>query len=258
MTARKYFGTDGIRGRAGVDPITPEFMLRWPGYRPRARRRQRNRADRKDTRISGYMLSRRSKPGCRWRRCSPARPDATPAVDLTRAPQGTTGIGYQRVANPYYDNGIKLFSAGESSTMRRARSSRTRLRRPTCARVIGKAAWVDDAANATSRSAGTVPGVDLRGKKIAVDCARATTTSPRSCRRPRRRRDWDRRTPTATTSIRSARPQALQRAYATTPRTSARLDGDGDRVQMVDYTGAVVDGDDLLWILASDRHASAP
>jgi phosphoglucosamine mutase len=180
MTAKKYFGTDGIRGRAGVEPITPEFMLRLG----RAIGRVLGDGNAtvligKDTRISGYMLESALEAGlvAVGADVRLLGPMPTPAVAyLTRALGGTTGIVISASHNPYYDNGIKLFSAqGEKLDDEVELAIERELEvvaAPHAPERIGKAVRVDDAAQRyLAFCLRTVPGVDLRGKKIAVDCA---------------------------------------------------------------------------------------
>jgi len=273
MSARKYFGTDGIRGRAGVDPITPEFMLRLG----RAIGRVFGDGDGnatvligKDTRISGYMLESALEAGlvAVGADVRLLGPMPTPAVAfLTRALGGTTGIVISASHNPYYDNGIKLFSAQgeklEDAVELAIERELDAVSAPHAPEPIGKAARVDDAAQRyLAFCHGTVPGVDLRGKKIAVDCAHGATYHIA----PKLLADLG-----ADVIAIGVHPdgyninhecgathmQALQRCVLDNAADfGIAFDGDGDRVQMVDHTGAIVDGDDLLWILASDRHVA--
>jgi phosphoglucosamine mutase len=271
MAAKKYFGTDGIRGRAGVDPITPEFMLRLG----RAIGRVFGDGNAtvligKDTRISGYMLESALEAGlvAVGADVRLLGPMPTPAVAyLTRALRGTTGIVISASHNPYYDNGIKLFSAqGEKLDDDVELAIERELEvvaAPYAPERIGKAARVDDAAQRyLAFCLRTVHGVDLRGKKIAVDCAHGATYHIA----PKLLSDLG-----ADVIAIGVQPdgyninqecgathmQALQRCVRDNAADfGIAFDGDGDRVQMVDDTGAIVDGDDLLWILASDRHAA--
>jgi phosphoglucosamine mutase len=231
MAAKKYFGTDGIRGRAGVDPITPEFMLRLG----RAIGRVLGDGNAtvligKDTRISGYMLESALEAGlvAAGADVRLLGPMPTPAVAyLTRALRGTTGIVISASHNPYYDNGIKLFSAQgeklEDAVELAIERELDTASAPHAPERIGKAARVDDAAQRyLAFCHRTVPGVDLRGKKIAVDCAHGAT-------------------------------------YHIAPKLLADLGADviaigvhPDGYNINKECGAT----HLLWILASDRHAA--
>ena len=270
MTAKKYFGTDGIRGRAGVEPITPEFMLRLG----RAIGRVLGDGEAtvligKDTRISGYMLESALEAGLVAAGADVLLlgPMPTPAVaHLTRALGGTTGIVISASHNPYYDNGIKLFSAqGEKldDAVELAIEQELESPGPHASGQIGKAARVEDAAQRyLAFCLRTVPGVDLRGKKIAVDCAHGATYHIA----PKLLADLGADVigigvnPDGYNINRdcgATHMQALQHCvHDNAADFGIAFDGDGDRVQMVDHTGAIVDGDDLLWILASDRHAA--
>jgi phosphoglucosamine mutase len=271
MTGKKYFGTDGIRGRAGEHPITPEFMLRLgraigrvlgDGVRPTV-------LIGKDTRVSGYMLESALEAGlvAAGADVRLLGPMPTPAVaQLTRELGGSAGIVISASHNPYQDNGIKLFSAqGEKledavelaieHELDAAPETQTPSR-------IGKAVRVDDAAQRYARFClGVAPGLNLRGRRIVIDCAHGATYHIA----PRLFAELG-----ADVTPIGVQPDGLN-INAGCGATDLRMlqqavreqradlgiafDGDGDRVQMVDRDGAVVDGDDLLYILALDRHA---
>ncbi len=271
MTGKKYFGTDGIRGRAGEHPITPEFMLRLGraigrvlGDGPRA-----TVLIGKDTRVSGYMLESALEAGlvAAGADVRLLGPMPTPAVaQLTRELGGSGGIVISASHNPYQDNGIKLFSAqGEKLedavelAIEHELDATTDTRPPA---RIGKAARVDDAAQRyLAFCLGAATGLNLRGRKIVIDCAHGATYHI---------------APKLFTELGAdvvaigVQPDGLNinlgcgatdlRLLQETVRglradLGIAFDGDGDRVQMVDQDGAVVDGDDLLYILALDRHA---
>ena len=185
---RKYFGTDGIRGRVGQEPITPEFVLRLgyaagttlvsrehlpPGERPAV-------LIGKDTRISGYMLeaaleSGFSAAGVDVMLCGPL---PTPAIAyLTRALRLQAGVVISASHNPYDDNGIKFFSAlGTKLPDAVETEIEARLEQPMgcmASAQLGKARRIDDAAGRYIEFCkSTFPvALDLRGMRIAVDCA---------------------------------------------------------------------------------------
>jgi phosphoglucosamine mutase len=271
MTEKKYFGTDGIRGRAGEHPITPEFMLRLGRAIGRVLGNGKHATVLigKDTRVSGYMLESALEAGlvAAGADVRLLGPMPTPAVaQLTRELGGSAGIVISASHNPYYDNGIKLFSAhGEkledAVELAIERELDSAVGTQALGR-IGKAARVDDAAQRyLDFCLATVPGLDLRGRKIVLDCAHGATYHLA----PKLFAELG-----ADVHAIGVQPDGINindRCGATDLRAlqdSVRgngadlgiaFDGDGDRVQMVDQDGAVVDGDDLLYILALDRHA---
>lgn len=266
MTGKKYFGTDGIRGRAGEHPITPEFMLKL------GRAIGRVLGDGhatvligKDTRVSGYMLESALEAGLLAGGADVRLlgPMPTPAVAyLTRSLGGTAGIVISASHNPYYDNGIKLFSAqGEKLDDDVELAIEREIDAPLPATIprIGKAARVDDAVQRyLDFCLAAAPGLDLRGRDIVLDCAHGATYAIA----PKLFAELG-----ANVAAIGVQPDGLninQRCGAidlralqeAVRRGGAELgiafDGDGDRVQMIDASGAVVDGDDLLYILACD------
>jgi phosphoglucosamine mutase len=271
MTEKKYFGTDGIRGRAGEHPITPEFMLRLGRAigRVLGDGRRATVLIGKDTRVSGYMLESALEAGlvAAGADVRLLGPMPTPAVaQLTRELGGSAGIVISASHNPFHDNGIKLFSAqGEKLedavelAIERELDAAPDTRPPA---RIGKAARVDDAAQRyLAFCLAAAPGLDLRGRKIVIDCAHGATYHIA----PKLFAELGADVVTigvqpdglninlgcGATDLRLLRDTVLgQHADL-----GIAFDGDGDRVQMVDHDGAIVDGDDLLYILALDRHA---
>jgi len=280
--ARKYFGTDGIRGRVGEQPITPEFVLRL-GYaagttlatREQARG-QTHEGDRpavligKDTRISGYMLeaaleSGFAAAGVDVMLCGPM---PTPAIAyLTRALRLQAGVVISASHNPYQDNGIKFFSAQGAKLPDNIEAEiEVRLEQPMgCVDSLhlGKARRVDDAAGRYIEfSKSTFPNeLDLRGLKIVVDCAHGAAyhIAPSVFHELG-----------AEVSAIAAAPNGLNinaGVGATSPQHLSRsvieqradigiaLDGDADRLLMVDADGKLFDGDQLLYIIACQRAA---
>src|SRR4051812_24703529 len=185
MVDKKYFGTDGIRGRAGQAPITADFMLRL-GY---AAGRVLSDGERatvligKDTRISGYMLESALEAGLLSAGADVrlVGPMPTPAVAfLTRELGASAGIVISASHNPYWDNGVKFFGANgeklpDEIEYEMERELDAPLASMTAAR-IGKAARVDDAMKryATFCRA-AVPGLDLSGLRVVLDCAHGAT-----------------------------------------------------------------------------------
>ena len=271
MTTKKYFGTDGIRGRAGVEPITAEFMLKL-GH---ALGQVLSGDDRalvligKDTRISGYMLESALEAGlvAAGADVRLLGPMPTPAVaHLTRALGGSAGIVISASHNPYFDNGIKLFSAQGEKLADAVELALEReidaAPRSVAPERIGKAVRVDDAPQRYLEFCkAAVPGIDLRGKKIVLDCAHGATYHIA----PKLFADLG-----ADVTAIGVQPDglninrdcgathlaALQAAVREhTADLGIAFDGDGDRLQLVDAEGAIADGDDLLFVLASDRKA---
>jgi phosphoglucosamine mutase len=271
MTKKKYFGTDGIRGRAGEEPITAEFMLKLgqAAGRVLGDGKRATVVIGKDTRISGYMLESALEAGlvsvgADVRLLGPM---PTPAVaQLTREIGASAGIVISASHNPYFDNGVKFFSgAGEKldDSVELAIEAALAASVPTTApQRIGKAARVDDAAVRYSKFCReAVPGLSLRGMRIVLDCAHGATyhiapaifselgaqiiaigVNPDGLN--------------INLDCGATHPAAMQAAVREHGADiGIAFDGDGDRVQMVDRDGKIADGDDLLYILARDRHA---
>ena len=270
MTEKKYFGTDGIRGRAGEHPITPEFMLKLgraigrvlaDGHSPSV-------LIGKDTRVSGYMLESALEAGlvASGADVRLLGPMPTPAVAyLTRALAGNAGIVISASHNPYHDNGIKLFSAsGEKldDEVELAIERELDASPPATNARIGKAVRVDDAAQRyVMFCLAAVPGLDLRGSKIVLDCAHGATyqVAPKifvelgaDVTAIGVRPDGSNINAACGATDLAALQSALRESGAD---LGIAFDGDGDRVQMVDRDGHLVDGDDLLYILARNRKA---
>jgi phosphoglucosamine mutase len=270
MIDKKYFGTDGIRGRAGETPITAEFMLALGRAAGRVLMSHHHAAVviGKDTRISGYMLESALEAGLVSAGADVRLlgPMPTPAVAfLTRQIGASAGIVISASHNPYWDNGIKFFDGNgeklaDETELAIEREIEAHAPSQTSDR-IGKAARVDDAAERYSEFCrSTVPGLDLSGLRIVLDCAngatyhiapdlftalgadvRAIGVKPDGLNINR--------------DCGATHPQALQAAVLEhRAHVGIAFDGDGDRLQMVDEHGLLADGDDLLYVLASDRH----
>ncbi|WP_313514013.1 phosphoglucosamine mutase [Pseudomonas sp.] len=269
--SRKYFGTDGIRGLVGQFPITPDFMLKLGWAAGMAFRRQG--ACRilvgKDTRISGYMFESALEAGL-----SAAGADVmllgpmpTPAIAyLTRTFHAEAGIVISASHNPHYDNGIKFFSGHGTKLPDEVELMIEELLDTPMVVVesakLGKVSRINDAAGRYIEFCkSSVPtSTDFAGLKIVVDCAHGATYKVA----PNVFRELG-----ADVSVLAAQPNGLNindRCGSTHVDSlqaavieqhadiGIAFDGDGDRVLMVDHTGAIVDGDELLYVIARDLH----
>lgn len=273
---RKYFGTDGVRGRVGSAPITPDFVMRLGHAAGRALMRSvpMPAGERptvligKDTRLSGYMLESALEAGF-----SAAGVDVclvgplpTPAVAyLTRALRLQAGIVISASHNPYYDNGIKFFSAqGAKLPDQVERAIEAGVDEPmSCvpSDELGRARRIDDARGRYIEFCkGTFPNdLDLRGLRIVVDCAHGAAyhVAP----------DVFHELGAEVITV-GAQPNGLninENCGATAPEAlratvlahradlGLALDGDADRIQMVDAEGALYDGDQLLYAIVCSR-----
>lgn len=273
---RKYFGTDGVRGRVGLSPITPDFILRLGYAAGMALVAQDNRVagERpavligKDTRISGYMLEAAleagfSAAGVDVMLCGPM---PTPAVAyLTRALRLQVGVVVSASHNPYYDNGIKFFSAlGTKLQDAVEREIEARLDQPmVCmeSSKLGKARRVDDAAGRYIEFCkSTFPNdFDLRGLKIVVDSAHGAAyhVAPSVFHELGAEVVGIGDAPNGLNindSVGATAPDTLSQAVVSAGADCGiALDGDGDRLVMVDASGAIYDGDRLLYVIARHR-----
>ena len=275
--ARKYFGTDGVRGRVGEAPITPEFVMHL-GYAAG----QVLVADRgalpegehptvligKDTRISGYMLEAALEAGFTAAGVNVLMtgPMPTPAVAyLTRALRLQAGVVISASHNPFEDNGIKFFSAsGQKLPDSVEETIEARLDVPintVSARQLGRARRIEDAAaRYIEFCKSTYPNhLDLRGLRIVVDCAHGATyhVAPHVLHElgaeviaignaPNGYNINDQCGATSTAALTAAVKE--HRADL-----GIALDGDGDRLMMADATGRIYDGDALLYVIARHR-----
>jgi len=266
----KYFGTDGIRGRVGDAPVTADFMLRLgrAAGKVLADGESRSVVIGKDTRISGYMFESALEAGLAAAGANVALlgPMPTPAIAyLTRTLHACAGIVISASHNPFYDNGIKFFSAdGEKLPDETEQAIEAEIEKPfttVASESMGKAVRIEDAAGRYIEFCkGTIPfEITLRGLKIVVDCANGATY---------------RVAPAVFEELGAevitvgARPNGLNindGCGSTFPEHVSKavlshgadvgiaLDGDGDRVVMVDARGEIVNGDELLYILAAAR-----
>ena len=277
---RKYFGTDGIRGRVGKSPITPDFVMRL-GYAAGSALVGRDASAHerpavligKDTRISGYMLEAAleagfSAAGVDVMLCGPM---PTPAVAyLTRALRLQAGVVISASHNPYDDNGIKFFSAqGTKLPDAVELDIEARLEQPmTCmdSARLGKARRVDDAAGRYIEFCkSTFPNdLDLRGLKIVVDSAHGAAyhVAPSVFHELGAEIIGVGDAPNGLNinlDVGATAPEALRRAVLEKRADCGiALDGDGDRLVMVDAAGTLYDGDQLLYVIARHRARSQP
>lgn len=274
---KKYFGTDGIRGRVGDAPITPDFMMRL-GY---AAGRVLTSIDNhlaasahpsvligKDTRISGYMLESALQAGLAAAGVDVllTGPMPTPAVAyLTRALRARAGIVISASHNPFEDNGIKFFSAaGTKLPDDIEHAIEAELEKPLQtmnSAQLGKARRIDDAAGRYIEFCkSTFPNaLDLRGLKIVLDCAHGATyhVAPPVFHELGAEIISIGNHPDGLNinlDCGSTHPQALCRAVVEHQADlGIAFDGDGDRVIMVDGDGQLLDGDQLLYMIAMHR-----
>ena len=267
---KRFFGTDGIRGRVGSEPITPEFIMKlgWAAGRVFAERGGGSVLIGKDTRISGYIFESALEAGfsAAGINVSLLGPMPTPAIAyLTRTFKGCAGVVISASHNPYYDNGIKFFSAAGTKVddgielaiealldepMKMVDSNR-----------IGKVTRIDDAPGRYIEFCkSTFPAhYSLAGMCIVLDCAHGATyhVAPSVFRelgaevlemgvQPNGLNIND--------GVGSTAPEAMAlRVRQSSADLGIAFDGDGDRVIMVDSHGEVVDGDELLYLMTRVR-----
>lgn len=271
--ARTYFGTDGIRGLVGRSPITPDFALRLAHAVGRVLRRKEARPMvliGKDTRISGYMLESALESGFNSAGVDVMLlgPLPTPGVAyLTRAQRASLGVVISASHNPYYDNGIKFFSA-QGTKLPDAWEEEVEQA------LTEDPVWVDSAALGKARRLEDAPGryiefckstfdhaLTLKGVKIVVDAAHgaAYQIAPKvfhelgadvvaiGC------------APDGLNineGVGATHPEALVLAVrANKADFGVALDGDADRLLLVDAAGRLYNGDELLYLMAADRLA---
>ena len=273
MAETRYFGTDGIRGRVGEEPITADFMLRLGRAAGRVLAENEKRAVviGKDTRISGYMFESALEAGLAAAGANVALlgPMPTPAVAyLTRTLYACAGIVISASHNPFEDNGVKFFSAdGEKLADELEHRIEAELEQPfstVSAADMGKANRIDDAAGRYIEFCkGTIPfGTLLYGMRLVVDCAHGSTYKVG----PAVFRELGAKVYTIgdqpdglniNDGFGSTSPAALQKAVIEHQADlGIAFDGDGDRLIMVDAEGQVVDGDQLLYVIARQRQIS--
>lgn len=270
---RRYFGTDGIRGRVGEPPITADFMLKlgWALGRVLGRERRPLVMIGKDTRISGYMFESAleaglSAAGADIRLLGPM---PTPAIAyLTSTFHAAAGIVISASHNPHEDNGVKFFSGhGRKLDDATEEAIERELERPLVtvpSAELGKVARLADASGryiefCKGRVSRSMRFDDLR---LVIDCANGATyqVGPEVFRELGADVIPIGDEPDGlniNVDCGSTHPQRLQAAVREHGADlGIALDGDGDRVLMVDEQGELVDGDELLFIIASGRHAA--
>ncbi|HDU8315093.1 TPA: phosphoglucosamine mutase [Proteus mirabilis] len=269
MSERKYFGTDGIRGKVGDSPITPDFVLKlgWAAGKVLARHGSRKIIIGKDTRISGYMLESALEAGLAAAGLSASftGPMPTPAVAyLTRTFRAEAGIVISASHNPYYDNGIKFFSIDGTKLPDEVEEAiEAEMEKPiTCVESaeLGRANRIVDAAGRYIEFCkGTFPNENnLNGLKVVVDCAHGATyhIAPNVFRELGAEVITIGCEPTGinindecgATDVRMLQKRVLEEGAD----VGLAFDGDGDRIIMVDHKGLKVDGDQILYIIARE------
>ena len=263
---RKYFGTDGIRGAVGTYPITPEFVMKlgWAAGKVFAQQGKSKILIGKDTRISGYMFESALEAGLTAAGVDSGLlgPMPTPGIAyLTRTFHADAGIVISASHNPYHDNGIKFFSAGGTKLDDEIELEIERYLDEPMTTVssdnLGKAFRINDAAGRYIEFCkSTVRRLKLKGKRIVLDCAHGATYQIA----PAVFKEMGAEIITIGASpdglninkdIGSTSPKQLQqKVVETRADLGIGFDGDGDRVVMVDEKGEIVDGDELLFIMA--------
>ena len=267
---RKYFGTDGVRGRVGEAPITPDFVLKlgWAVGQVLAREGRSKVLIGKDTRISGYMFESALEAGLVAAGVDVRLlgPMPTPAIAyLTRTFKAKAGIVISASHNPFYDNGIKFFSAeGNKLADDVELAIEAALDKPMTtveSAQLGKVSRIDDAAGRYIEYCKSTINTELslEGLRLVLDCAHGATyhiapsvfaelgaevvvlgANPNGLN--------------INADVGSTHTEALrERVLSEKADLGIAFDGDGDRVLFVDADGSLVDGDELLYIIAADQ-----
>ena len=267
---KKYFGTDGIRGTVGESPITPDFFLKlgWATGRVFAEEGHGFVLVGKDTRISGYMFESALEAGLSAAgvNTSLLGPMPTPGVAyLTRTLRAQAGIVISASHNPYYDNGIKFFST-EGSKLADELEYKIEhyLDQPVttvASDKLGKAKRLPDAAGRYIEfcKASIPSSIDFNGLRVVVDCANGSTyhIAPHVFSEVGIEVITIASEPDGLNineKCGATKPEQLQKAVIEyRADLGIALDGDGDRLIMVDHKGEIVDGDELIFIIAKAR-----
>ncbi|HET8817684.1 MAG TPA: phosphoglucosamine mutase [Pseudidiomarina sp.] len=267
MSQRKYFGTDGVRGRVGEFPITPDFAVKlgWAAGTVLSANGNYRVLMGKDTRISGYMLESALEAGLLSAGVSVEflGPMPTPAVAyLTRNFRAAAGIVISASHNPYYDNGIKFFSDIGSKLPDHVEAEIERLLDEPIKCVpsedMGRASRIGDAPGRYIEFCKSVfpSDLSLRGMRIVVDCAHGATyhIAP-DVLRELGADIWELGTEPNGVNINekcgATHLDALrEKVLKEKADLGFALDGDGDRIMLVTPSGRIVDGDDIVFILA--------
>jgi len=269
MSDRKYFGTDGIRGKVGENMINPEFVMKlgWAAGKVLAGQGTNKVLIGKDTRISGYMLESALEAGLSAAGINIGLlgPMPTPAIAyLTKTFRSEAGIVISASHNPYYDNGIKFFSAdGMKLDDAIEIAIEEQMDKPmecVASDKLGKAVRIGDASGRYIEFCkGNFPSsLSLKGLKIVVDCANGATyhiapnvlselgaevieigTEPDGLNINRK---------VGATSMKAVTESVIKHKAD----LGFALDGDGDRLMLVDHKGNVIDGDQIVYIIARD------
>ncbi|WED22429.1 phosphoglucosamine mutase [Vibrio sp. JC009] len=269
MSERRYFGTDGVRGKVGQYPITPDFVLKlgWAAGRVLAKQGTKQVIIGKDPRISGYMMESALEAGlaAAGLKATLTGPMPTPAIAyLTQTFRAEAGIVISASHNPYYDNGIKFFSSqGTKLPDEVELAIEAELDKELqCVESseLGKAVRLDDAAGRYIEFCkGTFPkDHHLTGLKIVVDCANGATyhiapnvfselgaevvamgVEPNGVNINKE---------VGATDVRALQKRVVEEKAD----LGLAFDGDGDRIIMVDHEGNKVDGDQIAYIIARD------
>lgn len=269
MSSRKYFGTDGIRGRVGEGVITADFVLRLGNALGRVLSAGGARRPLvlvgKDTRISGYMFESALEAGLTAAGADVQLlgPMPTPAIAfLARTLGADAGVVISASHNPFHDNGIKFFSAhGEKLDDATEEAIEAAIDQPLLTVEAGQLGKARRSVEAIGRyvefcKATVVRGFALRGLKVVLDCAHGATyqVAPLLFAELGAQVTTIGAAPNGLNindGVGSTHPRALQQAVVEQGADlGIAFDGDGDRVLMVDDQGALVDGDGLLYVLA--------
>lgn len=266
---RKFFGTDGIRGKVGAGKMTPELALKlgWAAGRVLSRSGTRKVIIGKDTRISGYLFESALEAGLSAAGLNVMLmgPMPTPAVAyLTRTFRAEAGVVISASHNPYYDNGIKFFSTdGSKLDDELELEIEAELEKPlVCveSHLLGKVSRIDDAAGRyIEYCKGNFPADQtLAGLKIVVDCAHGATyhIAPNVFRELGAEVVTIGDKPNGININDQVGATSMVKICETVVSEGAdlgiALDGDGDRIMMVNRQGDIIDGDQILYILACD------
>lgn len=269
---QKYFGTDGIRGRVGAFPITPEFCLRLSWAVGKVFADQEDRRARvligKDTRISGYMLESVMQAGLvsAGADVSLLGPMPTPAIAyLTRTLGADAGVVISASHNPYYDNGIKFFDRHGSKLSdeieQQIEAALDTFMVCEDSESLGRASRISDAPGRYVEFCKSSVSSDfsLRGMRIVIDCANGATYAVAAKVFEELGADLvvmfaDPDGFNINDDCGSTHPENLQqRVIAEGADLGIAFDGDGDRLVMVDHEGSIVDGDEIIFGIAQIR-----
>ncbi len=270
MVEKRYFGTDGIRGRVGEAPITADFMLRlgWAAGQVFSQNDRGRILIGKDTRVSGYMFESALEAGLASAGVDVLLlgPMPTPAIAyLTSTFNASAGIVISASHNPYHDNGIKFFSSNgqklDDEVELAIEAQLSKDMEMVASDKIGKVSRINDAAGRYIEFCKScMPGqTNLRGLKVVLDCAHGATyhIAPNVLSELGAEVIAIGNEPDGfniNQDVGSTKPDTLvKKVLEEKAHVGVALDGDGDRVIMVDANGEVVDGDELLFIIAAAR-----